>query len=60
MIASLEENEYLRGRVANMSLARVRTFNVPLSSGYEATVKVIIPPEITFHSYASYPLIVQV
>ena len=56
----LDDNGELRARAANMTLPKMRTFQVPTSSGFEATVKVFLPPEITVHTFASYPFIVQV
>ena len=36
-------------------------FRVPLTeSGYEAAVRLYLPPEITFDTFTSFPLLVQV
>jgi hypothetical protein len=43
-----------------MSLPKIRVFSVPLSSGYKAWVKLYLPPEITVHTFTSYPLVVDV
>lgn len=59
-IADLDENEWLREKVKNMTLPKVRIFRVPLRSGYNATVKVILPEEINIETFGSYPLIIQV
>ena len=50
----------LRARAANMSLPKIRVFSIPLSSGYKAWVKLYLPPEITVHTFTSYPLVVDV
>ena len=58
----LDDNGALRARAANMSLPKVRMFRVPLtaSGGYEAAVRLYLPPEITFDTFTSFPLLVQV
>ena len=58
----LDDNSALRARAANMSLPKVRMFRVPLtaSGGYEAAVRLYLPPEITFDTFTSFPLLVQV
>ena len=59
----LDDNAALRARAVNMSLPKVRMFRVPLSSesgGYEAAVRLYLPPEITFETFTSFPLLVQV
>ena len=60
MIANLDSNAKLQTKVANMSLPNVRLFNVTLSSGYVATVRLFLPPEITIETFTSYPLVVEV
>lgn len=59
-IAELDTNAKLRQAVQNLSLPKIRMFTVPLSSGYNASVKLFLPPEITYFTFASYPLIIQV
>ena len=57
----LDDNGALRARAANMSLPKVRMFRVPLAaSGYEAAVRLYLPPEITAETFTSFPLLVQV
>ena len=61
----LDDNGALRARAANMSLPKVRMFRVPLTAagsggGYEAAVRLYLPPEITFETFTSFPLLVQV
>ena len=59
----LDDNDALRARAANMSLPKVRMFRVPLTAGgggYEAAVRLYLPPEITFETFTSFPLLVQV
>ena len=56
----LDSNHELKRNIANMTLPKVRIFNVTLSSGYVASVRVFLPPDITIDTFASYPLVVQV
>ena len=58
-ILDLDNNDDLKTSVSNMTLPKIRNFIVPLSNGYNASVKLILPEEITVHTFASYPLILQ-
>ena len=60
LIASWDDNAKLSRQVQNMSLPNVRIFNVSLSSGYRANVRLFLPPEITIETFNSYPLVVEV
>lgn len=57
---TLDNNTLLRERVANMSLPKVRMFRVATRSGYYASVRMYLPPEITFDDFKEYPFIVHV
>lgn len=59
-LSTLEDNSALSDQLSNYSLPNVRLLKVPMKSGYMANVKLILPPEITYKSFNSYPLIVQV
>ena len=56
----LNGNEELRTHIKNVSLPKVRMFLVPLRSGYNASVKIIMPEEIGLRTFGSYPLIIHV
>ena len=46
---------------AHLCCSQVRMFRVPLTaSGYEAAVRLYLPPEITAETFTSFPLLVQV
>ena len=60
LVSTLEDNGDLSRDLLNMSMPNVRLFNVTLSSGYNATVRLFVPPEITVETFTSYPLIVEV
>ncbi len=60
MLSELENNSKLREEAVNMSLPKVRIIEVPLSSGYQARVKLILPPEVGLYTFATYPLLLQV
>ena len=60
-LAVLDDNGELASQILpNMSMPNVRLFNVTLKSGYNATVRLFLPPEITIETFTSYPLIVEV
>ena len=60
LLSVLDNNTVLADQVKNMSMPKIRLFNVTLSSGYNATVRLFLPPEITVETFTSYPLIVEV
>ena len=60
LLSYLDNSTSLANQVTNMSMPNVRLFNVTLSSGYNATVRLFLPPEITVETFTSYPLIVEV
>ena len=50
----------MSGIFAEPLFFQVRIFEIPLSSGYTARVKLILPPEVTLHTFATFPLLLQV
>ena len=60
MITVLDANIGLKKEISRMTLPKVRLFNVTLSSGYVASVRLFLPPEISIETFKSYPLVVQV
>ncbi|CAK9813213.1 Inactive dipeptidyl peptidase 10 [Anthophora plagiata] len=60
LIYVLQNNTLLRERVAKLALPQVKTFPVQISGGYNAQVKLHLPPGLREDEITRYPLIVQV
>nr|XP_019551015.2 venom dipeptidyl peptidase 4 [Aedes albopictus]XP_019551016.2 venom dipeptidyl peptidase 4 [Aedes albopictus]XP_029714807.1 venom dipeptidyl peptidase 4 [Aedes albopictus] len=64
LIADWETNEQLRTKLAPYKETQVRFLKVPVHGGFEASVRLYLPPEIDFENPANnketYPMIVQV
>ena len=58
----LQNNSELNETLDKLNMPIVRTLNhinIPGTS-YQATVRLYIPPDVNFHTFATYPLIVEV
>ncbi|XP_011268255.1 venom dipeptidyl peptidase 4 isoform X2 [Camponotus floridanus] len=60
LITILQNNTLLRERVANIALPQVKTFPVQISGGYNAQVRLHLPPGLREDEITRYPLVVQV
>lgn len=60
LIYVLQNNTLLRERIAKLALPQVKTFPVQISGGYNAQVKLYLPPGLREDEITRYPLIVQV
>ncbi|GAB1868634.1 Dipeptidyl peptidase 4 [Camponotus japonicus] len=60
LITMLQNNTLLRERVANIALPQVKTFPVQISGGYNAQVRLHLPPGLREDEITRYPLVVQV
>ncbi|XP_076766360.1 dipeptidyl peptidase 10 isoform X1 [Xylocopa sonorina] len=60
LIYVLQNNTLLRERIAKLALPQVKTFPVEISGGYNAQVKLHLPPGLREDEITRYPLIVQV
>ncbi|KOX79483.1 Inactive dipeptidyl peptidase 10 [Melipona quadrifasciata] len=60
LIYVLQNNTLLRERVNKLALPQVKTFPVQISGGYNAQVKLHLPPGLREDEITRYPLIVQV
>ncbi|XP_076391296.1 dipeptidyl peptidase 10 isoform X3 [Megachile rotundata] len=56
----LQNNTLLRERISRLALPQVKTFPVQISGGYNAQVKLYLPPGLREDEITRYPLIVQV
>ncbi|XP_016661848.1 venom dipeptidyl peptidase 4 isoform X1 [Acyrthosiphon pisum] len=57
-ITAWETNKKLTTELKNVALPRVTFFNVPLTDGCEARVKLLIPPTVDTSSGNKYPLLI--
>ncbi|CAL1688983.1 unnamed protein product [Lasius platythorax] len=60
LITILQNNTLLRERVASIALPQVKTFPVQISGGYNAQVRLHLPPGLREDEITRYPLVVQV
>ncbi|EFN79886.1 putative dipeptidyl aminopeptidase C2E11.08 isoform X2 [Harpegnathos saltator] len=60
LISMLQNNTVLRKRVGNIALPQVKTFPVQISGGYNAQVRLHLPPGLREDEITRYPLVVQV
>lgn len=60
LVYSLQNNTILRERIAKLALPQVKTFPVQISGGYNAQVRLHLPPGLREDEITRYPLIVQV
>ncbi|XP_050457297.1 inactive dipeptidyl peptidase 10 isoform X1 [Cataglyphis hispanica] len=60
LIMILQNNTLLRERVASIALPQVKTFPVQISGGYNAQVRLHLPPGLREDEITRYPLVVQV
>ncbi|CAD1480538.1 unnamed protein product, partial [Heterotrigona itama] len=60
LIYVLQNNTLLRERVNKLALPQVKIFPVQISGGYNAQVKLHLPPGLREDEITRYPLIVQV
>ncbi|XP_018575079.1 venom dipeptidyl peptidase 4-like, partial [Anoplophora glabripennis] len=56
----LQNNTKLRERVAKMAMPQIKTFPVQISGGYQAHVRLHLPPGLREDEITRYPLVVQV
>ncbi|XP_066603437.1 inactive dipeptidyl peptidase 10 isoform X2 [Prorops nasuta] len=59
-IALLQNNTLLRERMNEIALPQVKTFPVQISGGYNAQVRLHLPPSLREEEITKYPLIVEV
>jgi len=57
-ITAWETNKMLTTELKNVALPRVSYFNVPLTDGYKARVKLLTPPIVDTSSGKKYPLLI--
>lgn len=60
LLTVLQNNTQLRERVSKMALPQIRTFPVQISGGYQAHVRLYLPPGLREDEITRYPLVVQV
>lgn len=58
-----QRNDALRQRLTEYALPRIEIFHVPVEGGFQAAVKMLVPPEIDMENLEvsdKYPLLVRV
>uniref|UniRef100_A0AAR5PBW8 Venom dipeptidyl peptidase 4 n=2 Tax=Dendroctonus ponderosae TaxID=77166 RepID=A0AAR5PBW8_DENPD len=60
LIMWLQNNTKLRERVSRMAMPQIKTFPVQISGGYQAHVRLHLPPGLREDEITRYPLVVQV
>ena len=54
------DNVDLRGRMAQKAVPRPLNLQVPLKGGYNAQVRLLLPPSLNRNKASQYPLLVHV
>ncbi|GAB6033663.1 hypothetical protein CHUAL_013723 [Chamberlinius hualienensis] len=60
ILATLETSDALSQHLITKAMPHVRTLTVPLEGGYDAYVRLLLPPEFRDDEKKTYPLIVNV
>ncbi|KAL0116963.1 hypothetical protein PUN28_010084 [Cardiocondyla obscurior] len=60
LVTTLQNNTLLRERIGSIALPQVKTFPVQISGGYNAQVRLHLPPGLREDEITRYPLVVQV
>lgn len=60
LLGILQNNTQLRERINKMALPQIKTFPVQISGGYQAHVRLHLPPGLREDEITRYPLVVQV
>lgn len=60
MLMVLQNNTLLREKISKMALPQIKTFPVQISGGYQAHVRLHLPPGLREDEITRYPLVVQV
>ncbi|GFY74748.1 dipeptidyl aminopeptidase-like protein 6 [Trichonephila inaurata madagascariensis] len=53
----LDTNNDLKKRVEQRTMPQIRTFHVPVKSGYKAQVRLLLPPDLAGNEASLYPLV---
>ncbi|KAG8188062.1 hypothetical protein JTE90_009934 [Oedothorax gibbosus] len=56
----LDTNSDLKIRVEQRTMPQIRTFHVPITEGYKAQVRLLLPPDLADNVASQYPLVVYV
>ncbi|KAK0157917.1 hypothetical protein PV328_011602 [Microctonus aethiopoides] len=59
-ISILHNNTLLRERISKIALPQIKTFPVQISGGYNAQVRLYLPPGLREDEITRYPMVVQV
>lgn len=62
-VLTWQENTPLRQRITEYALPQIEIFHVPVEGGFEAAVKMLVPPEVDLQNPEAsekYPLLVRV
>ncbi|KAI4494363.1 hypothetical protein M0802_009046 [Mischocyttarus mexicanus] len=60
LLTVLQNNTLLREKISKIALPQVKTFPVQISGGYNAQVRLHLPPGLREDEITRYPLVVQV
>ncbi|XP_018328752.1 inactive dipeptidyl peptidase 10 isoform X2 [Agrilus planipennis] len=60
LLLTLQDNSQLVKRISKMAQPQIKTFPVQISGGYQAHVRLFLPPGLREDEITRYPLVVQV
>ncbi|XP_059485201.1 inactive dipeptidyl peptidase 10-like isoform X3 [Neocloeon triangulifer] len=59
-VALLDDHPSLRNTLATLALPRIKTFEVEIEGGYQAQVRLFLPPGLREYEEMSFPLVLHV
>ncbi|XP_015793889.1 prolyl endopeptidase FAP isoform X2 [Tetranychus urticae] len=60
LVTTLQTNDALREKVDELLLPKVKSLQVPIEGGYNASVKLLLPPGLREDEITKYPLLINV
>ncbi|GAB6022733.1 Inactive dipeptidyl peptidase 10, variant 2 [Chamberlinius hualienensis] len=60
ILYTLESSDALTQNLMLKAMPRIRTFKIPVLSGYDAIVRLFLPPELRDDEITTYPLVINV
>ncbi|XP_055942974.1 inactive dipeptidyl peptidase 10-like isoform X1 [Argiope bruennichi] len=56
----LDSNDNVRCKIESTAMPQLRTFNVPIEGGYNANVRLLLPPGLRDEEMVKYPMVINV
>ncbi|XP_035211112.1 venom dipeptidyl peptidase 4-like [Stegodyphus dumicola] len=59
-LALMDSNDNVRNSIETTAMPQLRTFNVPIEGGYNANVRLLLPPGLRDEEMVKYPMVINV